>query len=64
MHISARNRRKRRDFQLLDAVRRRSLPVEDLAKLASIEIEGGNHFGITGASNQLSYAIWREIERH
>ena len=52
-------------FELLDAVRLRSLPVEDPQALALIHIDGGNHgFGISINSNMLSYAVWRELQAH
>jgi predicted permease len=53
-------------FQLLDAVRLRSLPVPDPKELAEIRIVGGNHgFGITnGPYGQLTRPVWQEIEAH
>ena len=52
-------------FQLLDAVRLRSLPVEDPQSLALIHIDGGNQgFGISSNSDALSYAVWQELEHH
>jgi MacB-like periplasmic core domain len=52
-------------FQLLDAVRLRTLPVADPQALASIHIEGGNGgFGITARLNSLSYAVWEQIREH
>ncbi|MBV8863804.1 MAG: ABC transporter permease, partial [Acidobacteriaceae bacterium] len=52
-------------FQLLDAVRLRSLPVERPQELAAIRIAGGN--GGMGMNNgqypELTRPIWREIER-
>jgi predicted permease len=52
-------------FELLDAVRLRSLPVKDPQSLAQIHIDGGNGgFGISDNSNALSYAVWQELERH
>ncbi len=51
-------------FQLLDAVRLRSLPVEDPQSLALIHIDGGDQgFGISKDDNSLSYAVWQEISR-
>ena len=51
-------------FELLDAVRLRSLPVEDPQSLALIHIDDGNRgFGISSNSNALSYAVWQELER-
>jgi predicted permease len=52
-------------FQLLDAVRLRTLPVRDPQSLALIHIAGGDHgFGISTTSDSLSYAVWREIMAH
>jgi putative ABC transport system permease protein len=52
-------------FQLLDAVRLRSLPVKDPQSLVLIHVDGENHrFGISSNSNALSYAVWQELERH
>jgi predicted permease len=52
-------------FQLLDAVRLRTLPVSDPQSLALIHITGGNHaFGISTTSDSLSYAVWRELHAY
>jgi predicted permease len=52
-------------FELLDAVRLRSLPVKDPQSLVLIHIDGSNvRFGISSNSNALSYAVWQELERH
>jgi predicted permease len=54
-------------FQLLDAVRLRSLPVANPSTLASVQIKGGTRgFGITYGDNAtaLSYPLWEEIRRH
>jgi predicted permease len=53
-------------FQLLDAVRLRSLPVENPQELAEVRIVGGNRgFGINdGMYAQLTRPIWEEIQRH
>jgi predicted permease len=49
-------------FQLLDAVRLRSLPVADPQSLASVQIRGGNHgFGVTADETKLSYPLWQQI---
>jgi predicted permease len=50
-------------FQLLDAVRLRSLPIAHPQELAEIRIAGGNHgMGINpGQYSQLTRPIWREI---
>jgi predicted permease len=51
-------------FQLLDAVRLRSLPVVDPASLVKIEIKGGIH-GIGWSANDtaLSAALWEQIRK-
>jgi predicted permease len=52
-------------FQLLDAVRLRSLPVSNPGELAQIEIRGGNHgFGISRSSDELTYPLWEQIRAH
>jgi predicted permease len=53
-------------FQLLDAVRLRTLPIHDPNELAEIRIVGGNKgFGITnGPYAQLTRPIWQEIQEH
>jgi predicted permease len=53
-------------FQLLDAVRLRSLPISNPKELAEVRIVGGNHgFGINGGFySQLTRPIWREIREH
>jgi predicted permease len=53
-------------FQLLDAVRLRSLPIHDPKELTEIKIVGGNHgFGVTnGQYAQLTRPIWKEIKQH
>ena len=53
-------------FQLLDAVRLRSLPVANPRALASIQINGGNHgFGInTGDASNLTFPIWEQVRDH
>jgi predicted permease len=53
-------------FQLLDAVRLRSLPIPYPKELAEVRIVGGNHgFGVTNAAYaQLTRPIWREIREH
>ncbi len=53
-------------FQLLDAVRLRTLPIHDPKELAEIRIVGGNKgFGITnGPYAQLTRPIWQEIQEH
>ncbi len=53
-------------FQLLDAVRLRSLPVPNPHELAEVRIVGGNHgMGLNGgAYAQLTRPVWQEIREH
>src|SRR5215472_50558 len=52
-------------FQLLDAVRLRSLPVPRPSELAQIEIRGGNRgYGISRLSDSLTYPLWEQIRAH
>lgn len=52
-------------FQILDAVRLRSLPVPNPQQLARIEIHGGNRgFGITGDNLALSYPLFEQVRDH
>ena len=54
-------------FQLLDAVRLRSLPVLDPSSLAGVQVKNGNRgFGITIADNEtsLTYPLWEQIRLH
>jgi predicted permease len=49
-------------FQLLDAVRLRSLPVADPASLVKVQIKGGLHdFGSSTDDAALSTALWEQI---
>lgn len=49
-------------FQLLDAVRLRSLPVPNPGELAQIEIRGGNAgFGVSRSNDALTYPLWEQI---
>jgi len=49
-------------FQLLDAVRLRSLPVADPASLVKVQIKGGLHdFGWSTSGTALSTALWEQI---
>src|SRR5262249_25713724 len=51
-------------FQLLDAVRLRTLPVPDPQSLARIQIRGGTGgFGVSNDMYGLSYPLWEEIRR-
>jgi predicted permease len=53
-------------FQLLDALRLRSLPVSRPQELAEVRIAGGNGgFGINdGQYSQLTQPVWQEIRQH
>jgi putative ABC transport system permease protein len=52
-------------FQLLDAVRLRSLPVSDPQALAAVQIKGGNRgFGISRDETSLTYSLWEQIRTH
>ncbi len=49
-------------FQLVDAVRFRSLPVANPQELAEIRADGVNAFGIsTGSNAQVTYPLWEQI---
>ncbi len=53
-------------FQLLDALRLRSLPVPKPQELAEVRIVGGNQgMGVNNGSDpKLTRPIWQEIEKH
>jgi len=51
-------------FQLLDAVRLRSLPVPEPHRLAQIEIPEKGGFGISHYSDNLSYPLFQQIREH
>jgi len=52
-------------FQLLDAVRLRSVPVFDPERLARIQIHNGNSgFGISHDRYELTYPIWQQVREH
>jgi predicted permease len=53
-------------FQLLDAVRLRSLPIQNPQELAELRIVGGNKgFGITdGPYTEFTIPMWQEVRRH
>jgi predicted permease len=51
-------------FQLMDAVRLRSLPVADPERLASVEIRGGIHDFIPVRPSDLSYPLWEQVRDH
>jgi predicted permease len=48
-------------FQLMDAVRLRSLPVSDPARLASVEVQGGVNNFIPVRASDISYPLWDQI---
>jgi predicted permease len=51
-------------FQLLDAVRLRSLPVRNPQELVEVKIVGGNHgMGLNESYGELTRPIWEEIRR-
>src|SRR5215468_6181558 len=52
-------------FQLLNAVRLRSLPVANPQELAEVRVAGGNGgFGVqTGVNSELTYALWERIRQ-
>jgi len=51
-------------FQLLNAVRLRSLPIKSPQELAEIKIVGGNEgMGLNGPYGELTRPIWEEIHR-
>jgi hypothetical protein len=53
-------------FQLINAVRLRSLPIRDAGELAEVRIVGGNQgFGVTnGRYAQLTRSAWEELRSH
>jgi predicted permease len=53
-------------FELLDALRLRSLPIQAPQELAELRIAGGNHgFGVgDGPYAQFTIPMWQEIRRH
>jgi predicted permease len=51
-------------FQLLDAVRLRSLPVAEPHRLGLIQIAGKGGFGISEYSDNLSYPLFEQIRDH
>ena len=53
-------------FQLLDAIRLRSLPVEKPQELAELRIKGGNQgFGVTdNYYTNFTVPMWQEVRRH
>ncbi len=51
-------------FQLLDAVRLRSLPVKNPQELALIQIKGNKGFGVMDDFDDLTYPLWEQIRQH
>ncbi len=51
-------------FQLMDAVRLRTLPVADPDRLASVEIQGGVKQFIPARPSDLSYPLWEQVRDH
>jgi predicted permease len=54
-------------FQLVDAVRLRSLPVADPDRLAGVQVKNGNRgFGITVTDTEtaMTYPLWEQIRLH
>jgi len=54
-------------FQLVDAVRLRSLPVPNPERLAGVQVKNGNRgFGVTVTDNEtaLTYPLWEQIRLH
>ena len=51
-------------FQLMDAVRLRTLPVADPDRLASVEIRGGIHDFIPVRPSDLSFPLWEQVRDH
>jgi len=51
-------------FQLLDAVRLRSLPAAEPRRLALIQIQGKGGFGISQYSDNLTYPLFEQIREH
>jgi predicted permease len=51
-------------FQLMDAVRLRSLPIADPDRLASVQVQGGVHSFIPAVPSDLSYPLWEQVRDH
>lgn len=51
-------------FQLMDAVRLRSLPVTDPDRLASVEVQGGVKSFIPAHASDLSFPLWEQVRDH
>ncbi len=51
-------------FQLLDAVRLRSLPIQNSATFAQVQVKGGiREFGVSATDSNLTFSIWEQIRR-
>ncbi|HYO80647.1 MAG TPA: ABC transporter permease, partial [Bryobacteraceae bacterium] len=52
-------------FQLLDAVRLRSLPVYKPHELADIRVEGGRRgYGVSNGDSEITLPLWEQIRKH
>ncbi len=51
-------------FQLMDAVRLRSLPIAEPDRLTSIQIQGGVRSFIPVRPTDLSYPLWEQVRNH
>jgi putative ABC transport system permease protein len=51
-------------FQLLNAVRLRSLPVHDPQQLVEVKIAGNQQFGTHDNWDSLTYPLWEQIRDH
>jgi predicted permease len=51
-------------FQLLDAVRLRSLPIRDPQQLAGVYVVGNTNMGVHNAWGSLTYPLWEQIRDH
>jgi hypothetical protein len=51
-------------FQLLNAVRLRSLPVHDPKQLVEVKIAGNQQFGTHDNWDSLTYPLWEQIRDH
>lgn len=51
-------------FQLMDAVRLRSLPIANPDRLATVQVAGGVHSFIPVIPTDLSYPLWEQVRDH
>ena len=51
-------------FQLLDALRLRSLPVRDPQQLVEVKVVGDTRMGLHNAWGSLTYPLWEQIRDH